>query len=654
MATFLFRNAGSLPTPAICALGTAVVARIVYVFSSASGTSSTGCGWTWNKQEHQLSGCADQKTPEDVNHAQEKETKTRHSCEGPQPFCRNITTTSRGQVEITTEPPARSFVSSHPRSIRNTTHHDVAASTAECGSERVSLSDHEELHEDRETRTTRTGNENQQAGSQRGEETTLVDKIVRFCDAARGSGAEAPTTSCSQRGPPAQPVVTGVLEYDGKIRSSSTPRDSVNGKEQVDEETQPYFLKINHPHDPICHAKDEATSVFVMQKVNGDSSFSRNSKPSGGTATSSSCIAEHQHGQPTRPTRTPSTSHLHRKHFWCDEATASGYDASTAWAHRRVAKGHVHLVRKFAHGHVLEVAGGTGKWLGYYADEQCDNKITAITLVDSSKEMLRRAYMRAVQLQAFAVGVGKPKRTDKESEDGGLGQEQARKTNITSAPRIASRSSSSKNGSCGASTDPHHASKSDTSKIHLKLQTADAEHLPHAWTDRFDTVVDVLGLCSYDNPEKAVQEMFRVLKPETGRLILSEHGIADYKLVQYAQEKFWEKNFHECGCDSTIDMFGLVRKALGRGVVEVGEEIVTSTSTPSCRGLADDSTISEDFTKVGPTGDVEQKGADRQLQDTEPQQENKEKIILIANYEIVYQERRSLGAYYHLVIKKKT
>lgn len=64
-------------------------------------------------------------------------------------------------------------------------------------------------------------------------------------------------------------------------------------------------------------------------------------------------------------------------------------------------------------------------------------------------------------------------------------------------------------------------------KVHLKL--LNAEILPFE-SNTFDTVVSTFTLCSIDNVDAAIQELYRVLKSD-GKLIFLEHGLsADTKI----------------------------------------------------------------------------------------------------------------------------
>ena len=67
-------------------------------------------------------------------------------------------------------------------------------------------------------------------------------------------------------------------------------------------------------------------------------------------------------------------------------------------------------------------------------------------------------------------------------------------------------------------------------EMNINYITANAEKLP--FDDKsFDTVVAILVLCSIDNPNKALEEIHRVLKDD-GKLIFIEHVIPHEKFYR--------------------------------------------------------------------------------------------------------------------------
>ncbi|MHA2225062.1 MAG: class I SAM-dependent methyltransferase [Candidatus Hodarchaeales archaeon] len=70
--------------------------------------------------------------------------------------------------------------------------------------------------------------------------------------------------------------------------------------------------------------------------------------------------------------------------------------------------------------------------------------------------------------------------------------------------------------------------------LELKRMNAEQLMLKDA---TFDIVVCTFVLCSVPNPIQAIQEMFRVLKPN-GRLILLEHVLSEMPLLAFLQKVF--------------------------------------------------------------------------------------------------------------------
>ena len=70
--------------------------------------------------------------------------------------------------------------------------------------------------------------------------------------------------------------------------------------------------------------------------------------------------------------------------------------------------------------------------------------------------------------------------------------------------------------------------------IDADLRQGDAHNLPFE-EDSFDTVVCTYSLCNIPDPERAVQEMMRVLKPD-GKLILVDHIASSNRIVLAIQK----------------------------------------------------------------------------------------------------------------------
>lgn len=95
------------------------------------------------------------------------------------------------------------------------------------------------------------------------------------------------------------------------------------------------------------------------------------------------------------------------------------------------------------------------------------------------------------------------------------------------------------------------------SGLHVDIRRLSAENLPFE-SNSFDSLVCTFTLCSVADPEKALFEMRRVLKPG-GSLLLAEHGLAPDASVQKWQQRFepaWTRMAG--GCHLTRDVPALL------------------------------------------------------------------------------------------------
>ena len=86
-----------------------------------------------------------------------------------------------------------------------------------------------------------------------------------------------------------------------------------------------------------------------------------------------------------------------------------------------------------------------------------------------------------------------------------------------------------------------------------------AEHMPFA-DNSFDTVVDMFGICSFDDPVAALREMSRVCKP-SGKILLLEHGKGSWDRLNDYLDKFAPRHAKMWGCWWNRDIRRYVRLA---------------------------------------------------------------------------------------------
>ncbi|EPY22102.1 hypothetical protein STCU_08346 [Strigomonas culicis] len=84
-----------------------------------------------------------------------------------------------------------------------------------------------------------------------------------------------------------------------------------------------------------------------------------------------------------------------------------------------------------------------------------------------------------------------------------------------------------------------------------------AEQLPFA-DNSFDTVVDMFGLCSYDDPVRALRELSRVCRPG-GKLLLIEHGRGHAARVNTHLDKWAPRHAKTWGCWWNRDIRRVIR-----------------------------------------------------------------------------------------------
>lgn len=102
-------------------------------------------------------------------------------------------------------------------------------------------------------------------------------------------------------------------------------------------------------------------------------------------------------------------------------------------------------------------------------------------------------------------------------------------------------------------------SKVKRARLPINTHIGKAETLPYS-KNTFDTVVGTLVFCTIPNPEQALNEIHRVLKPE-GKLLLLEHVRMDHPVLSKIQDVLTPAWKQICdGCHLNRDTLALVRE----------------------------------------------------------------------------------------------
>ncbi|EFY90447.1 ubiquinone/menaquinone biosynthesis-related protein [Metarhizium acridum CQMa 102] len=200
-----------------------------------------------------------------------------------------------------------------------------------------------------------------------------------------------------------------------------------------------------------------------------------------------------------------------------------------------------------AKGNVLELAMGTGRNLEYYNWDA----LSGTHPVPGKKDAARGiSSFTGLDISADMLDV-------------------ARKRLVTTVPPMADSEPIVRRSTL---TD-HTGGQLSFLNDRLRLVCSDAHHpLPQAAgatrpsssasDATYDTIIQTFGLCSVSDPVAVLCNLASAVKPDTGRIILLEHGKGWYGLVNGLLDKNAEKHFEKYGCWWNRDIEALVDEAV--------------------------------------------------------------------------------------------
>lgn len=94
---------------------------------------------------------------------------------------------------------------------------------------------------------------------------------------------------------------------------------------------------------------------------------------------------------------------------------------------------------------------------------------------------------------------------------------------------------------------------------------------------KYDTVIEAFGLCSHEDPVRALQNFAGLLRPG-GRIVLLEHGRGEYNWINDVLDNRAEKRLETWGCRWNLD----IGELLDDSGLEITEEKRTHLGTTWC------------------------------------------------------------------------
>jgi methyltransferase OMS1 len=243
-----------------------------------------------------------------------------------------------------------------------------------------------------------------------------------------------------------------------------------------------------------------------------------------------------------------------------------------------------------ARGHVLEVAVGTGRNLAYYDWSEVVSASSS-TQGDEEEEKVQKQRERMAKLmerhrtegltvreQKAKGGVGEVGSLEGEvlsftgvdvsGEMVGVARDRVREA-VPGLKRLMRRRRAEAMPTLGEADDEQEVVVVDALDGRVRLVLGDAVRgLPSpaapsttAVVDKYDTILQTFGLCSVADPARLLANMAAKVQPDSGRIILLEHGRGWYEWINTKLDEYAPRHFQKYARFWYRDIVHMVREA---------------------------------------------------------------------------------------------